>query len=233
MTENTTDLTENEINELSSVTTPETSKTLNSKSVIEEIEPIPNPWDNAPEGVIFYKEIKNNGQIIGFTIGAELAYKIGLDLNNYLNPEDIQQSDKDFNYYLKELCPMKTEEDKFNEAKQNKLSELHNAAESALKTAGVKSSLGFKIDANEDAVRNLNGLVDIGHNDVSFCDYDNVIHEHITAEQVKIMRNEVLLNGQNLYAQKWTIRQQINEAESIEALNNIQIEFTMLDFSGD
>lgn len=111
MTGNTTDLTENETNKLSSVTTPETSETLNSKPIIEEIEQSSNPWDNAPEGVVFYQEIKDNGQIIGFTIGAELAYKIGLDLNNYLNPEDIQQSDKDFNYYLKELCPMKTEED--------------------------------------------------------------------------------------------------------------------------
>ena len=63
--------------------------------------------------------------------------------------------------------------------KQSRLEELHNAAESALKTAGIKSSLGFKINANEKAVRDLNGLVEIGHNDVSFCDYDNVIHDHI------------------------------------------------------
>lgn len=114
--------------------------------------------------------------------------------------------------------------------KQSRLEELHKAAESALKTAGVKSSLGFKIDANEDAVRNLNGLVDVGHNDVSFCDYDNVIHEHVTAEQVKTMRNEVLLNGQNLYAQKWGFRQQINEAETVEAINAIEIHFDMLSF---
>ena len=115
--------------------------------------------------------------------------------------------------------------------KQSRLEELHNAAESALKTAGVKSSLGFKIDANEDAVRNLNGLVDIGHNDVSFCDYDNVIHDHVTAEQVKTMRNEVLLNGQNLYAQKWNYRAAVNAAETLEQLNSITFKFDMLDFS--
>lgn len=189
---------------------------------------------DAPENVYFYEKIYEDGHLGSFTPSAELAYKSGWDIeNNYISIEDTQQSDINGWTYRKELCPMKTEEDKFNEAKQNKLSELKNAVASAFKTAGVKSSLGFKIDANEDAVRNLNGLVDIGHNNVSFCDYDNVIHEHVTAEQVKTMRNEVLLNGQNLYAQKWTIRQQINEAESIEALNNIQIEFTMLDFSGD
>lgn len=65
-----------------------------------------------------------------------------------------------------------------------------------------------------------------------FCDYENNFHP-LNKEQVLTLQREVLLNGQNMYAQKWTIRQQINEAESIEALNNIQIEFTMLDFSGD
>ena len=201
---------------------------------IEFNEPVSLPWDNAPKNCYFYEKIYDDGHLGNFTESAEYAYNSGWDIeNNYISIEDTQQSDINGWTYRKEVCPMKTEEDKFNEAKQNKLSELRNAVASAFKTAGVKSSLGFKIDANEDAVRNLNGLVDIGHNDVSFCDYDNVIHEHITAEQVKTMRNEVLLNGQNLYAQKWTIRQQINEAESIEALNNIQIEFTMLDFSGD
>ena len=115
--------------------------------------------------------------------------------------------------------------------KRSRLKELHKAAESALKTARVKSSLGFKIDANEDAVRNLNGLVDIGHNDVSFCDYDNVIHEHVTAEQVKTMRNEILLNGQNLYAQKWNYRAAVNAAETVDELNAITFKFDMLDFS--
>jgi len=124
MTGNTTDLTENKINELSSVTTPETFETLNSEPIIEEIEQPSNPWDNAPEEVIFYREIKDNGQIIGFTVGAELAYKLGLDLNNYLNPEDIQQSDKDFNYYLKEVCPMKTEEDKLKDQYRLEITQL-------------------------------------------------------------------------------------------------------------
>ena len=111
MTANATELSKSVSQEKTDVTIPETQETLNSEPIFEEIEQPSNPWDNAPEGVIFYREIKDNGQIIGFTVGAELAYKLGLDLNNYLNPEDIQQSDKDFNYYIKELCPMKTEED--------------------------------------------------------------------------------------------------------------------------
>ena len=198
----------------------------------QEQEIIPNPWDNVPSDVYFYEKIYDDGHLGSFTQSAELAYKSGWDIeNNYISIEDTQQSDINGWTYRKELCPMKTDEDKFNEAKQNKLSELHNAAESALKTAGIKSSLGFKIDANEKAVRDLNGLVEIGHNDVSFCDYDNVIHDHITAEQVKTMRKEVLLNGQNLYAQKWNYRAAVNAAETVDELNAITFKFDMLDFS--
>ena len=150
----------------------------------------------------------------------------------YKGEDYVFRADKDpdtglINYWVQKRDP----ELILNNHKKSRLEELHNAAESALKTAGVKSSLGFKIDANEDAVRNLNGLVDIGHNDVSFCDYDNVIHEHVTAEQIKTMRNEVLLNGQNLYAQKWNYRAAVNAAETVDELNAITFKFDMLDFS--
>lgn len=198
-----------------------------------EQDTIIQPWDNAPEGVYFYDELLSNGQLKNFSLSAEYAYKRGWDIeHNYIAIEDTQVSDIDDNLYPKELCPMKTEEDKFNEAKQNKLSELKRSADSALNGAYVVSSLGFKADANPVAVRDLEGLVIIGADSVMFCDYENNFHP-LNKEQVLTLQREVLLNGQNMYAQKWTIRQQINEAESIEALNNIQIEFTMLDFSGD
>ena len=212
------------------LTTPKQEETLDNGPAFDEQERIPEPWENAPEGLIYYNKIYKDGHLGTHTQSAKLAYDAGF-FENAISENDIELSDVDNRYYLKSKCPHKTEEDKFNEAKQNKLSELRNAVASAFKTAGVKSSLGFKIDANEDAVRNLNGLVDIGHNDVSFCDYDNVIHEHVTAEQVKTMRNEVLLNGQNLYAQKWTYRAAVNAAETLEQLNSITFKFDMLDFS--
>lgn len=200
---------------------------------IPEPEIIPNPWDNAPTDVYFYNKIYEDGHLGSFTRSAEFAYKLGWDIeNNYIPISDTQQSDINGWTYRKELCPMKTEEDKFNEAKQNKLSELKTKADQTLDNAYVISSLGFKADANPVAVRDLEGLVIIGTDSVMFCDYDNEFHP-LNKEQVLTLQREVLLNGQNMYAQKWTIRQQINEAESIEALNNIQIEFTMLDFSGD
>ena len=200
---------------------------------IEILEPeiIPNPWDNAPTDVYFYEKIYEDGHLGSFTQSAELAYKSGWDIeNNYISIEDTQQSDINGWTYRKELCPMKTEEDKFNEAKQNKLSELKKTADSALNGAYVVSSLGFKADANPAAVRDLEGLVIIGADSVMFCDYENNFHP-LTKEQVLTLQREILLNGQNLYAQKWTYRAAVNAAETLEQLNSITFKFDMLDFS--
>lgn len=203
----------------------------NQTELNEIAEQEPLPWENAPENVYYYSRINDDGVIFDITESAELAYSLGY-FDNQISKDDVEVSDVNNWHYLKSKCPHKTEEDKFNEAKQNKLSELKKTADSALNGAYVVSSLGFKADANPAAVRDLEGLVVIGADSVMFCDYENNFHP-LNKEQVLTLQREVLLNGQNMYAQKWTIRQQINEAESIEALNNIQIEFTMLDFSGD
>lgn len=74
-------------------------------------EPVPNPWDDAPSDVYFYEKIYEDGHLGSFTQSAELAYKSGWDLNNYIAIEDTQQSDINGWTYRKELCPMKTEAD--------------------------------------------------------------------------------------------------------------------------
>lgn len=94
-------------------------------SIDDEInEPIPNPWDNAPKDVCFYREIKDNGEIIGFTIGAELAYKIGLSLDNYISLDEVQESDVDGRIYLKDNCPMKSETDLQKDAYREEITTL-------------------------------------------------------------------------------------------------------------
>jgi hypothetical protein len=194
-------------------------------------EPVPNPWDDAPENVYFYEKIYEDGHLGAFTKSAEFAYKLGWDIeNNYIPISDTQQSDINGWTYRKEVCPMKTDEDKFNEAKQNKLSELKKTADSALNGAYVVSSLGFKADANPAAVRDLEGLVIIGADSVMFCDYENNFHP-LNKEQVLTLQKEILLNGQNLYAQKWNYRAAVNAAETLEQLNSITFKFDMLDFS--
>jgi hypothetical protein len=78
---------------------------------IPEPEIIPNPWDNAPTDVYFYEKIYEDGHLGSFTQSAELAYKSGWDLNNYIAISDTQQSDINGWTYRKEVCPMKTEQD--------------------------------------------------------------------------------------------------------------------------
>ena len=79
---------------------------------IEIPEPIPNPWDNAPENVYFYEKMYPDGHLGSFTQSAELAYKSGWDIeNNYIPISDTQQSDINGWTYKKDLCPMKTEQD--------------------------------------------------------------------------------------------------------------------------
>ena len=87
-------------------------ETLNNEPVIEELEPIPNPWDNAPTDVYFYEKIYDDGHLGTFTKSAEFAYKLGWDIeNNYIAISDTQQSDINGWTYRKELCPMKSEAD--------------------------------------------------------------------------------------------------------------------------
>ena len=101
-----------EFNEEEGTDTPIQEETLNNEPVIEELEPIPNPWDNAPSDVYFYERIYEDGHLGSFTQSAELAYKSGWDIeHNYIAISDTQQSDINGWTYRKELCPMKTEQD--------------------------------------------------------------------------------------------------------------------------
>ena len=100
-------------------------ETLNNEPVIEELEPVPNPWDDAPENVYFYEKIYDDGHLGSFTQSAELAYKSGWDIeNNYIAIEDTQQSDINGWTYRKELCPMKTEEDKLKDQYRIEIQQL-------------------------------------------------------------------------------------------------------------
>ena len=95
---------------------------------IPEPEIIPNPWDDAPSDVYFYEKIYDDGHLGSFTQSAELAYKSGWDIeNNYISIEDTQQSDINGWTYKKELCPMKTEEDKLKDQYRIEITQLKTA----------------------------------------------------------------------------------------------------------
>lgn len=77
---------------------------------IPETEATPLPWESAPENVIFYERIYEDGHLGSFTESAELAYSLGW-LDNAIPKDEVQISDVNGWTYRKEVCPVKTAED--------------------------------------------------------------------------------------------------------------------------
>ena len=107
--------------------------------------------------------------------------------------------------------------------------ELANAFTKATATAHLTCSLGFDIDANDAANRNVSGLVTLmeaegAPESLQFCDYNNEIHT-VTLADLRVMQQEIIANGSALYARKWALRDAINIAATAEELNAITISF--------
>ena len=108
----------------------------------------------------------------------------------------------------------------------NKLSELSTAFEDASEMTHLTSSLGFEIDANETANRDIEGLTLVmSDTDTTlFCDYNNQFHE-VTRAQLETMRREIVANSQRLYQIKWQYRSLIEAATTVDELDAITIRF--------
>lgn len=121
------------------------------------------------------------------------------------------------------VTPPLPELEAYKEQRKNELNTLHEAAE---KEAHILSSLGFEIDANDRANRDIAGLLittEEGET-VNFCDYSNVMRQ-VTRAQLEVMQKEIIQNAQSLYAQKWYYRSQIDAAESSLALSGLNFTF--------
>ena len=117
-----------------------------------------------------------------------------------------------------------------DEVKARKLNELNAAHEAAEAGAHVASSLGFTIDANDRANRDIEGILKtIGDGVVMFCDYENEFHE-LNRAQCETLQVEIIQNAQALYAQKWQYRTQVEAAESVEELEALEFTFSHLSF---
>lgn len=111
----------------------------------------------------------------------------------------------------------------YKEQRKTELNTLHEAAE---KEAHILSSLGFEIDANDRANRDISGLlltIEEGKT-VKFCDYRNVMRD-VTRADLETMQIEIVKNAQSLYSQKWLYRSQVDNAKSSTALSNLSFTF--------
>ena len=94
----------------------------------------------------------------------------------------------------------------------------------------INSSLGFSINADLRSQNNIRGLIAVGVEPVNFVTADNTV-KSLKTEQLNTLLNECALNSQNLYLQKWAYRVQIENTQSVDELNAIEIVFTMKDFT--
>ena len=134
--------------------------------------------------------------------------------------EDQIEQGHDGTWYEKGHAPQRPLE----EARTEKLAELERAFNTASHKAHCTSSVGFEIDADETANRNIEGLVLVMQPEETtlFRAYDNTFHE-VTREQLETMRKEIVINSQYLYQAKWTMEAQIQAAETAEVLDTIII----------
>lgn len=92
---------------------------------LEEPEPQPEPWDNAPADCYFYEKIYPDGHLGKYIESAETAFKMGWDIeHNYIPIADVKESDVNGLTYPKELCPMKTPDDISKDKARERIAEL-------------------------------------------------------------------------------------------------------------
>ena len=124
--------------------------------------------------------------------------------------------------------PQLPELEAYKEQRKIELNTLHEAAE---KEAHILSSLGFEIDANDRANRDVTGLLVTTEEgeQVAFMDYSNQAHM-VTRADLLVMQKEIIENAQYLYSQKWTFRAQIEACETSEALSYLNFQFSYKSF---
>lgn len=92
----------------------------------------------------------------------------------------------------------------------------------------LTSSLGFRVNADPKAKRNIDTLIELRVQ--VFRDYDNQ-DQSVTLEDLETIKREISLNALNLYNQKWTMQAQVMALETIEDIKNYEIKFEMLNFN--
>lgn len=155
---------------------------------------------------------------LGVGCSDEYYQEIGME------QKDVQQSDINYQWYLADKCPMKTEEQKFIEAKQAKVQENDTIRDAALNAGVVYKDVLF--DSDTDQKVNLLATV-------SMMSDDDAITWYGMDNQPLVCTKQDLLNIGGLITQLhsfcWNknakIKQEISEATTIQELDNIDINY--------
>ena len=120
------------------------------------------------------------------------------------------------------------------ELKTLKLKEIETGFSRMSKDAFVISSCGFKINANETAYRDVEGLIKVmkadKYDEELFRDYNDEFHS-VTLNDLEKMQLEIIKNGHNLYKQKWKFISDINALSTEEEVAKYNVIYKNMDFS--
>lgn len=198
------------------------------EEIFEEEQPLEEPKSiQQVEGLYYYDIIYADGHLGQFTESTALAYAMGWQDNT------IAQSETERGYngwtYVKGKAPIKGLEI----VKSEKLNEISAIADTfeqmKCEDMYITSSLGFRVNADRRSLQNVENMVALGESQ-TFKDYDNQFH-YLSADELKTISHEIIVNGLNLYNQKFTMQQQIATATDYDTVANFEVEFKMMDFT--
>lgn len=164
-----------------------------------------------------------------FTLDEEYTERANFCNENGYYIEEIEQlEDGTRQFTIKE--PTKPSLEEIKAQKLAKLSSLSSEFEKTEnKQMVVTSSLGFRVNADPKAKRNIDTLIELGI--PTFRDYDNEDHLDMTIDDLNTIKREISMNAINLYNQKWAMEEEIKSLNTIEEVNNYRITFEMLNFN--
>lgn len=110
--------------------------------------------------------------------------------------------------------------------KERKVSEVKSKFTDEQANRVFTCSLGFKVNNRRSGGNfdkdNVQSLIDLGVTPIQFRDADNQFHS-LTTEQLETLKNEMIQDGLGLYQQKWDLENTINNATTLEDLENLEI----------
>lgn len=149
-----------------------------------------------------------------------------------IEPKTVVKDEKEF--VVRQFQIKQPTAPTLEELKKLKLDELLEKASQYEKTENkdmyIMSSLGFKINADPKALRNIDVLIALQV--TSFRSYDNTDH-NVTVNDLQTIKQEISLNALNLYNQKWQMEREIDDLTDVDDVKNYVISFYMMDFTNE
>ena len=113
-----------------------------------------------------------------------------------------------------------TSTEQLNILKTTKKAEIKRAFETAADTLTTVSTLGFTIDATREASDNVNKLIKLGVEPITFRAADNTFHG-VSLADLAAMDIEIIQAAFATYQQKWQLEALVDAAETAAEINAI------------